>query len=263
MNQFYVVLPSDSSMTSFPNNTVAHYKTKLPRRICDDGDYEVAITELIYPMNMYNLMHKEPMIIDVRAKHHRDDFRWEFKPGYFTDVEALVTYLNKELSEYYREAYAFDKLTEPLFEYSHDEDLISFSVAGVYNPDAANEKRVTHEAHQAGLNQAFRNFLNYPVVLQNYQLMYIYCDIVSPYTVGDVQTPLLRVVGLNGKPNEVKSVAFHNPYYLPVARRDFDEIEINLNTELGAPMPFRGGKSVVILHFKRRNEAVLPNTSFR
>jgi hypothetical protein len=262
MNQFYVVLPSDSSTASFPHNTVAHYKTKLPKRICNDGDYEVAATELIYPMNMHNLLHKEPLNIDVRVVSRRQSFKWELKPGYFADVEALVTYLNKELSENYRQAYDFDRLTEPLFEYSQEEDLILFSVAGVYCPGTPDERRITYEAHQAGLSPAFRHFLNYPIVLQDCRLMYIYCDIVSPYTVGDVQTPLLRVVGLNGKPNEMNTVAFHKPYYLPVARRDFDEIEINLNTELGTPIPFSGGKSVVILHFRRRNESLLSNAPF-
>ena len=48
MSHFYVTLPSDSSMNTYPDNTVAHYVTKLPRPINLDGDYEVALAELIY-----------------------------------------------------------------------------------------------------------------------------------------------------------------------------------------------------------------------
>jgi hypothetical protein len=36
-------------------------------------------------------------------------------------------------------------------------------------------------------------------------------------------------------------------------RREFDTIEIAINNELGKPMPFQFGKSVVVLHFRRRH----------
>jgi len=51
MNQFYIRLPSDSSMNTYPNNTVAHFNTKLAERIHLDEQFEVALTEFIYPNN--------------------------------------------------------------------------------------------------------------------------------------------------------------------------------------------------------------------
>jgi len=51
MNQFYIRLPSDSSMKTYPDNTVAHFNTKLAERIHLDGQFEVALTEFIYPNN--------------------------------------------------------------------------------------------------------------------------------------------------------------------------------------------------------------------
>jgi hypothetical protein len=97
--------------------------------------------------------------------------------------------------------------------------------------------------------------------LSDYQsLMYVYCDIASPSLVGDVQTPLLRVIAVKGEWDDTISEVCHNPYYVPVARRAFDTIEININTELGVPTPFTGGKSVAVLHF-RRHGSVLSNTT--
>jgi hypothetical protein len=84
-------------------------------------------------------------------------------------------------------------------------------------------------------------------------LMYVYCDIASHSTVGDTKAPLLRVCSISGKHGEMIRTIFTHPHYVPVGRKEFDSIEILLSTELGKPMPFLFGKSVVTLHFRRRH----------
>jgi hypothetical protein len=86
-----------------------------------------------------------------------------------------------------------------------------------------------------------------------FNLMYVYCDVASYTAVGDTKAPLLRVCSVSGKHGEMVSTIFTHPHYAPVGRREFDSIEININTELGTPMPFTSGKSVVTLHFRRRH----------
>lgn len=47
---FYVTLPSDDCMDSFPNNTLAQFKTLLPQAIyLLDGEWEVCLPEMMYP----------------------------------------------------------------------------------------------------------------------------------------------------------------------------------------------------------------------
>jgi hypothetical protein len=55
MSHFYVTLPSDSSANYFPNNTVVRFITKLPERIRLEGEYEMALAEIIYPHTWYNV----------------------------------------------------------------------------------------------------------------------------------------------------------------------------------------------------------------
>jgi len=83
-------------------------------------------------------------------------------------------------------------------------------------------------------------------------MMHIYSDIVSYLLVGDTNTPLLRVCNRSAeeKGNEL-CITFTNPQYIPVARRDFQTIEININNELGQPVPFMFGKSVITLDLRR------------
>ena len=54
-DDFYLVLPSNSSMSMYPNNTLAQYVTNLPRRISLSGEWECGLTEIHYPHDWYNV----------------------------------------------------------------------------------------------------------------------------------------------------------------------------------------------------------------
>ena len=45
----YVVLPSNSSLEYFPNNTLANFNVRLGKPLILDGAFEVALVEIIYP----------------------------------------------------------------------------------------------------------------------------------------------------------------------------------------------------------------------
>ena len=90
-------------------------------------------------------------------------------------------------------------------------------------------------------------------------LLYLYCDIASFTAVGHAKAPLLRVCNTTGNYGDVIRTIFTHPHYVPVARREIESIEININTELGKPTPFTFGKSVVTLHFRRRH-SLLPKS---
>jgi hypothetical protein len=77
--------------------------------------------------------------------------------------------------------------------------------------------------------------------------MYVYCDIASFVPVGNTKSPLLRVCNVSGSYGEIVRVTFDRPFYVPVSRREFDTILIDIRNELGQPMPFEFGKSVVTI----------------
>ena len=300
MSQFSVVLPSDASMDCYPDNTVAHYKTKLAYPICNDGDYEVALMELIYPNNYHNFILKEPLVVQypltpyerqrasTRPEDHdkrvgwRNRFRWQLESGYFKNEQALVNYINAELLKQYKTIYD-GEFDEPFLKYDEKTRFMTFSLRGktrgigidingteIVGVDERVEKRqINLKAGPAGLSKAFIERFHLKEVHyiidkkpfefdgDGYRLMYVYSDIVTPYLVGDVQAPLLRTIAPSSKRDEMITTTFTKPYYVPVARRGIDTIQIHINSELGEPMPFTGGKSLVVLHFRRRNESFL------
>ena len=245
MSQFYITLPSDSSMNVFPNNTVAHYTTKLAQRIHLDGDYEVALTECIYPKNWVNFKGDMSMRI-MKASAKTGCELVTFKNGYFENIRDLLKYMNgeNEKADNSQVGLEYDEVTRKI-------SLLTVQPSGMIMSDALQNYLgfLQKGPYERGIYEAENTFdLNAGV-----HLMYIYSDIASFSLVGDTQTPLLRVCSTSGTNGDKRRVTFTNPQYMPVAYRDFETIEININNELGEPMPFMQGKSVCTLHFRRIN----------
>ena len=57
---FYLTLPSDGSMATFPNNTVAQFKTLFTQTIdLTDGEWEVGLSEMMYGTSVKNIFQVE------------------------------------------------------------------------------------------------------------------------------------------------------------------------------------------------------------
>ena len=54
-SEFYVMLPSNSSMQYFPDNKTSNFVTKLSRTLQLDGEWEGDLAEIDYPHTWYNI----------------------------------------------------------------------------------------------------------------------------------------------------------------------------------------------------------------
>ncbi|GFS64914.1 uncharacterized protein TNIN_320461 [Trichonephila inaurata madagascariensis] len=66
----------------------------------------------------------------------------------------------------------------------------------------------------------------------SFPLIYVYCDLVEPQIVGDVQAPLLKIVKVEGKDGEVVNAHYTRPHYVPVIRQHFQTVEMVLRLHL-------------------------------
>jgi hypothetical protein len=48
-DHFYLTLPSDAYVNYYPGNTASHFVAKSPERIHLESNYEVGLSEFIYP----------------------------------------------------------------------------------------------------------------------------------------------------------------------------------------------------------------------
>ena len=85
--------------------------------------------------------------------------------------------------------------------------------------------------------------------------LYVYCDVIQSQYVGDELVPLLRIVPVEGKDGERISKSFIRPQYLPVSRKQFETIEVNIKRDTGESVPFEVGKVLLTLHFRQSRSA--------
>ena len=89
-SEFYLVIPSNSSMITHPNNTLAQYITNLPRRINISGVWESGLTEIHYPHDWYNVRNAR-LTVEHDGNVETDVC---FEDGYYHSPKALATALN-------------------------------------------------------------------------------------------------------------------------------------------------------------------------
>jgi len=231
-------------MNIYANNTAAIYTTKLPKPIELQGEWVVSLKEISAPAAFDNVPH-----------------------GYCSF--SLKNVLNDEITEYFLEGGMYEnkeKVLEELNRLANGHN-VSFYLAG---------RRTRRVKVTVGKTHAYQPSLMLAHILghSNYQwygegeyyaqaemklpprmmitTLYVYCDVLEHIVVGDIHAPLLRVIDM--RPNsrlEKMHKTFVSPLFVPLQKKSFETIEVNLMTDEGRPAPFSRGKSHVVLEFKR------------
>jgi hypothetical protein len=242
MSQFHLTLPSNASMKYYPDNTVAKYTTRLSNRIELDGDWEVALAEIIYPCSWYNIKEEDCMIQIIRENMHWKQIH--LPGGYYSNANLLIKKCNdlmKTYSDHCR--FLYDDFTKKVTIEIDSETNLWLSeplsnILGLEGRQSFDGEKSYKSPNVIDLNRGFYS-------------IFVYCDIVEHVPVGDTSAPLMRALNVKRKYGDVIHRAFDTPMYLPVQKKQFDTIEVNIMTDTGQPVPFEVGKSLVTLHFKR------------
>lgn len=236
---FYVTLISDSSKHFFPENKISHFITQLPSPIhLKQGEWEVGLVDIIYPHTWYNIR-KENNLFGFQLEDGLLQGR-RIPAGCYENVPDIL---------------------KAMYIASH-KNKIDFS----YHPITKRVTIKTKENCKVLLHKGISELLGFhpgeykgtvhsPFVADphaSFPVIYVYCDLVEPQIVGDVQAPLLKIVKVEGKDGEMINAHYPRPYYLPVMRQHFQSIEIDIRLHSGDFVPFERGKVYLVLHFRMR-----------
>lgn len=276
-DQFYIVLPSNSSMSYFEDNTTTHFITKLPQHLTFHGTWCVALTEIQIPMTFQHVpverseryvklisnsgegaqISNDVRVHDASTLHRqqKNDKIAHVQHGVYTDIHSFLIELN-ELS-CIKNHLTFDlnpsgqvKIKSVCTEsfctaYNHELKL-SARLRKILGFDSDS---ILFEKNEIKLGNCPANlYSGLPTMLM------IYSDICEPIITGDVQSPLLRAVSLGTPEYEYGSSrvkSFSPCMYIPLLSSSFSTIEIDIKDDLGQPILFDSGTLTVTLHFKR------------
>lgn len=107
-----------------------------------------------------------------------------------------------------------------------------------------------HRAHDQAVNEA----MYMPDLHGGVHTLYIYApSLVEPSLVGDTAAPLLGIVSVKGKPNDVVQETFLTPHYHKILEKQIGEISIEIRTSTGRLVPFNWGETTLVLDFKKQS----------
>ncbi|GFV05324.1 uncharacterized protein F54H12.2 [Trichonephila clavipes] len=239
---FYVTLPSDSSMHLFPENKISHFKTQLSSPVCLNDEWEVGLSEIIYPhswlnvneTNNYFLYKAGDGNISSTVKRTIDVGCYETMLDIISAVQLALPKNPNRFIIIYNKATKRVKINAVQGSSLHLEnlgELLGFKRNAIIIGNMKSEF----------VADAWSNF----------SVFYVYSDLISPQIVGDTQTPLLRIVRTKGKDGETISQYYDRPQYLPLVRHSFQTIQSELRLNSGDFVPFERGSGLT--HYKGIN----------
>lgn len=93
----------------------------------------------------------------------------------------------------------------------------------------------------------------HPQVRRGVHALYVYSDIIRSVRVGDTMSNLLRIVEVPDKSSFGDQITLNyvKPQYKMLASNEITSIEILITDGSGERIPFRFGRTIVTLHFRR------------
>lgn len=250
-DQFYMTLPSTSSSNFFPHNTTANYITQLRNPIQLQGAWEVCLYELHYPQTFFNVTKSSSKIKASYGINEEDTTITYMEPGYYRSSTDFLNSLNDTLFNLNLGSFVLNRSTWGS-QYTPPETIGERTLKHLI-PCATLSKQLGYEPGTNVIEAPLSsNPLNLARGIPTH--MYVYCDIIEGQIVGDTCVPLLRMINTRHEKysfGEDTTVSFQTPQYLPILKRSFGTIEIDLRENSGLPTPFKDGTLSVVLHFRK------------
>jgi hypothetical protein len=254
MNSFYVTLPSNSSMGIYPNNTLTSFKVKLNSAIHLDGNYEVALTEIMFPYNWKYRRDATLIAYDSTAEPAKRKYE-SFSVNFYS-YQTIMDLLNS-MNDFMK---ARGILLS--FNYHRVSNKVSMTLATSWTVEFTDglHKELGFKTQKVQSSGPDKQKTFYGTEKVHEQLnpinsIYVYTNIVNYQYVGDSYSPLLRVVAVDNRPTfgEYISKTFTSRDYIPVSKQNIETIEVELKSDSGESIQFGSGKVVLKLHFKPSN----------
>lgn len=291
MTHFYLTLPSNSSEQYYPDNTLTRFTTRLHSTLELEGSWEVGLSEIIFPSSWITLDKKacKFSVMCEQFPYLNYEFMPEdlleklyIPQGHYESVEKIVEAINNEIDT------TFEKIPKPDNNPRVDDYHGNFYTHGVHTRVLVGEfpklkydklkqkvrftiSRLTGIAFSPvlanvlGLSSSQNPLFNddeYEDVMKIFgeracdltagiNSLYVYCDVIEHVPVGDTKVPLLRIVDAKGPAHEIIHTIYENPRYIPLQKKNFDSIEIDIRDCFGEKISFESGQVVVVLDFQR------------
>ena len=238
MNNIYLTLFSDSSLSTFSKNTQCDFKVKLDHSIQVEKDnWEVGLVEIITPTEINNITKDDNyMILRFSDRKICEDIDTCTSFRGYVDMKVFI-----QKGHYASPRHLVEEIQENInFQYGLTLKNSNATISITYGENSARVKLDVQDPRQvkiifpkaiAELLGVDRNYFDKPVANEKYifrygvdlntkiHQLYIYSDLASYTFIGDVTAPILRVLPFESKrENNHLHQEFVNVHYIAVAK---------------------------------------------
>lgn len=250
---FRVVLPSNSSMRLYPQNTLADFRVRLEKPIVLPMPYEVALDEIIYPKRSNDFAAGETWI---RILYHDRESKKKKNRTLIDEVKigcssasgySVLAWTINEALQTFNWVLTFNY--KGIFKFVQTSKWLKTSL--VLHPKLAKSLGFIRKTRVVLIDKFEVKALHQSPLFYHLSQMFIYADIVAHQHVGDALVPLLRICINEKGDDELRSEKYIRPYYVPVVRQRIEEVHIQVKTHTADPYPFPSGAPLICkLHFR-------------
>lgn len=243
MSEFYITLPSNACLNTFPNNSLTNYTVRLERPLRLNGKWVVGLVEMHYPNSWNNVTNGE---ILITQQNPNGLTVINLHSGRYRTVEDILTNFHQRLTSFKignSISIFYDKIQNFCFLRVNAND-IQIKLSENLNNILGLENRYYGFGETKGVRQCD--------IAEGFTSLYVYSNIIQPQIVGDVQAPLLRIVPVRERSKETNQVErFQHVQYLPISNTGSESIEVVIKRDNGRNPSFQSGKVIITLHLKQ------------
>lgn len=268
---FFVTLLSNSSLSMYPENTTTSFTVNLPQKIRLVGNWHVAVAEIHYNYNFFNVSegsnriwftqkqesmneHVQTNSVAAVLKAAEEIDSLEIPTGFYNNMNDLIDNVNCEIEKQF-------KIKQKIFSLNkmNNRCEINFGKYKDYYSSVTCDGRLNL---QLGFEPG-TNLLNYSTSQHCCNIhfgvpdqMMIYTDIIEPTFIGHEKAYVIKIVNTQPKNlsfGDACFVNFEQMHYVNVEKREFESISVNIRHSTGDFMPFQHGVFTIKLHFKRHH----------
>ena len=284
-DEITVPLISTASMDYFPDNTLASFRSFCKEEIALDGDWRIALSEIIFPTKLNNVTDEEFTYFRasevVASKYNAGNLNTISRPYYGkkvfmksgenTFIEQLINEIKTKLKDKIHFDASPQEITNSMSIWMNANEGISFPSRQIPSLLGYNAKLDENGEYHIGYkmipsfdasyegNELYESHFPYDLS-SGTSLIFAYIDTIQYQTVGDAKAPLLRVIDSkrrikNGsacsvEPNHRKN--FTKLAYKKLFTSSVQSTSVQLRTEIGRLVSFAGtGQVVLTLKLKR------------
>lgn len=281
MNEFDIYIESTGSMDVYPGNRMAVFRNLLPEPLQLDGDWRVALAEIVFPSSIKNITTTGYMIYTPKTPYDNSPptkpgstivrrENWAnnatFNPGEYQSVDEVLKVL--ELGTSSKKPLAKAEVQGNIVHLKFNEGYgLSFPDRSILNvlgfkgvPDT-NRGGFFIGSNRLVQEQAQPIKADFPFdITTGTDIFFVYCNMIEQQNIAGTKAPILRVIDTKRKLKDgslsVTSTTTHRSFrelqFKKLVLSSVREIFIELVSVTGEYVPFLGtGRVVLTLKFRK------------